>query len=79
MARSLIGQAAALRKLTGLSMAKCRRIIALVDVEFSRQRVVRRRATVAARQPSLDEQPVSEAEAAEMFSRIRANLGDVRS
>lgn len=78
MARSLTGQVEALRSLTGLSRAKCRRIISLVEVEFSHQRVVRRRETVAARQADLDEAPLSEAEAAVMFSRLRADLAEVR-
>ena len=75
---SLPAQARALRSLTGLPLAHCRRIIVMARAEMQKRMVMKRRATVAARQLSLDEIPASPDEVVEAFAEMRRSLQEVR-
>lgn len=76
---SINAQARALRSLTGLALAHCRRIIVMARAEMHRDMVMKRRATVASRQAELSEQPAPADEVAAAFARIRRELAEVRS
>lgn len=71
---TLPAQARALRALTGLPLAHCRRVLVLARTEFHRGVVMKRRATIAKKQMELDEQPVSGEVIAAEFAKIRAKL-----
>jgi hypothetical protein len=71
-------QARVLKRLTGLSLPKCRRILAMVDLEFSRHRVMTRRQTISLRQAELDEQPADDATIAQGFAELRRMLEEVQ-
>ncbi len=71
---TLEAQARALRTLTGLPLAHCRRVLVLARTESHRGMVMKRRATVASRQMSLEDAPVSREQARAMFAEIRSNL-----
>jgi len=70
---SIPAQARALRSLTGLPLAHCRRIIVMARAEMHKAMVLKRRATVAAHQLSFEERvPVDEIE--REFSALRRSL-----
>lgn len=76
---SIPAQARALRSLTGLPLAHCRRIIVMARAEIHRGMVMKRRETVSVRQLSLEEQPADPALIAEGFAKIRQMLAEVES
>lgn len=77
---SLSAQARALRSLTGLSLAHCRRILVMARAEMHKESALRRKAAhVAARQLQLDEQPAAPDVVAAEFQKIREMLAGVRS
>jgi hypothetical protein len=57
-----------------MSLPKCRRIIAEVDLEFARGKVMRRRATIQARQMNMENPRASFDEVRSAFSDLRAQL-----
>ena len=76
---SIHAQARALRSLTGLSLAHCRRIIVMARAEMHRASVMKRRGTISARQLTLEEQPADPAVIAQEFAKMRAMLAGVES
>jgi len=78
-ALSVPAQARALRSLTGLPLAHCRRIIVLAAAELHQGMVMKRRATMALRQLSLEEQPADPAVVSDGFAQIRKMLSEVEA
>lgn len=74
---SINAQARALRSLTGLPLAHCVRIIIMARAEMQKASVMKRRATIEARQLTLEEQPADPAVIAEGFAEIRRKLAEV--
>lgn len=74
---SIHAQARALRSLTGLSLAHCRRIIVMARAEMHRATALKRRGTTTARQLTLEEQPADPAVIAQEFAKMRAMLAGV--
>lgn len=73
---SLAAQARALRSLTGIPLAHCRRILVLAAAERAKKTVMTRRATISAKQLELHEQPVSEEIITAEFAKLRAMLAE---
>lgn len=71
---SIPAQARALRGLTGIPLAHCRRIIAMAAAERQKAREIKRRAARAPHQLELAEQPLDDATISEGFARIRETL-----
>lgn len=76
---SILAQARALRSLTGLPLAHCRRIIVMARAEMHKGMVMKRRATMALHQAELHEQPADPAEVAATFAEIRREIAGVES